>query len=179
MASNNENFKLVPMKYDLQKVNPYAALKHISELTLGSPMIDTGFMLNLYNNLLDRYGVKDTVFGFMPAPDSNYITRQVIGKDGYFFKLTTTKCEADFIWHDSNNKMFLFWGSNNFRVVKAMNAIRWRIHKINLEYADMPPLITCSEEELLALRNEVAEADAQHVEHNEVDEHNNEENEHK
>jgi len=75
-------------------------------------------------------------FGYIPAPPHSDITRRVIGKDGYYFKMTTTLSEVEFIWHNRVTNTFLFWGTTNFKVVKAMNTIRWRIHKL---YSTMPP----------------------------------------
>ena len=76
-------------------------------------------------------------YGYIPAPPHSQVTRRVIGKDGYFFKMTTALSGVEFIWHDRVTNMFLFWGSSVFKVVRAMNSIRWRIHKC---YA-MPPSI--------------------------------------
>ena len=80
--------------------------------------------------------IKTWVFGYIPAPPHSDITRRVIGKDGYYFKMTTTLSEVGFIWHNRDTNKFLFWGPSPYKVVKAMNAIRWRIHKV---YATPPP----------------------------------------
>ena len=74
-------------------------------------------------------------FGYIPAPPHETVTKRVIGIDGYFFKMTTTVCRVNFIWHDRRTNMFLFWGKSNFSVVRAMNSIRWRIQKCY----EMPP----------------------------------------
>ena len=74
-------------------------------------------------------------FGYIPAPPHEIVTKRVIGIDGYFFKMTTTLCRVNFIWHDRLANMFLFWGKSNFSVVRAMNSIRWRIQKCY----EMPP----------------------------------------
>lgn len=68
-------------------------------------------------------------FGYIPAPPQNEITRRIIGKDGCFLKMTTTLSGVDFIWHDRVTNTFLFWGLSTSNIVKAMNAIRWRIQK--------------------------------------------------
>ena len=75
-------------------------------------------------------------YGYIPAPPYSEVTRRVIGTNGYFFKMTTTLSGVDFIWHDRITNMFLFWGASVFKVVKAMNSIRWRIQKCY----SMPPL---------------------------------------
>lgn len=74
-------------------------------------------------------------FGYIPAPPHEIVTKRVIGIDGHFFKMTTTLCRVNFIWHDRLANMFLFWGKSNFSVVRAMNSIRWRIQKCY----EMPP----------------------------------------
>jgi hypothetical protein len=81
------------------------------------------------------------VFGYIPAPPHSDITRRVIGKDGYYFKMTTTLSGVSFIWHNRVNNTFLFWGSTNFQVVKAMNAVRWRIHKVYSTPPSPPPRV--------------------------------------
>ena len=172
-------FKLTPMKYELLQVDSNAALNHIRHLTSQNPTsIASEFMDNLCNTLIYRaHYVLPTIFGYWPAPTKE-ITQQVIGTDGYYFKLTTNSSGADFIWHDREHGMFLFWASNNFRIVKAMNAIRWRINKYKLlepvrmvvvdvpkveregqeeddfDYSDMPELIECD-----ATEDEIEEID--------------------
>ena len=165
VPANQKPFKLTPMKYDLMAVDSFAALNHIRHLTTQNPTsIAPEFMADLCNTMHYR-GINDqkSIFGYLPAPMKE-ITQQVIGTDGYYFKMTTATCGVDFIWHDRENGMFLFWASNNFRIVKAMNAIRWRINKYsslnpvklcvvdvpkvgdeedNFDYSDMPPLIEC------------------------------------
>lgn len=139
---------LPPMNNDLIPVNSFMALNHIKDI---APNVSSDFMLGLYNALLDRYSRGlPTVFSYIQAPNVKEITQQVIGSDGYYFKLTTIKSGIDFIWHDRDNNLFLFWGPSNFRVTKALNAISWRIRKItdqynvdDTDYSDMPGLIDC------------------------------------
>jgi hypothetical protein len=163
MTANKETqFKLMPIKYDLMAVNSCAVLSHIRQLTAEVPNISSEYMLQLCNTLIDRSNAnKRTIFGYMRAPVKE-ISKQVIGKDGYFFKMTTSIWGIDFIWHDRENEMFLFWSPTNFRIVKAMSAIRWRINKYtclsplslieniptegkegDADCYDMPPLIPC------------------------------------
>ena len=142
---------LPPMNNDLIPVNSFMALNHIKDI---APNVSSDFMLGLYNALLDRYSRGlPTVFSYIQAPNVKEITQQVIGSDGYYFKLTTIKSGIDFIWHDRDNNLFLFWGPSNFRVTKALNAISWRIRKItdqynvdDTDYSDMPGLIDCDGE---------------------------------
>ena len=129
-----------PVSYDLKKGTGQQVIDHLNNLNIitnaaaaagpGPGPIDEN--INRFIEVLRLRQKKSqyTTFGYIPAPPDSYITRQVIGKDGYFFKMTTTLCQCDFIWHDRQNNVFLFWGSSTFKVVKALNSIRWRIHKI-------------------------------------------------
>lgn len=36
--------------------------------------------------------------------------KQIIGKDGCYFKITTEATDTDFIWHNTDKKVFEFWG---------------------------------------------------------------------
>jgi len=174
-ATANDNFNLIPIKYDIRAVDSYAALMHIRYLSDNITNVSPEFIIDLYNTLIDRSrNRRPTMFGYMDAP-SKEITKQVIGSDGYFFKLTTVKCGIDFIWHDRENKTFLFWGPSNFRTVKAMNAIRYRIKKLSVEEvletvgadandhdnddnddcSDMPDLIPMTDEEYAHLNKKM------------------------
>ena len=163
-TTTSRKFTLQPMKYMLTPVNSMLALFHIRDLCNGvgqdesvvpssvSPSL-CKFVLSLNEILLQRNSIgKPTIFGYLPAPVSVNIIKQIIGDDGYYFKRTTSECDVDFIWHDRKNNMFLFWAQNNFRISRAMNAIRWRSNKIMTlayeaeqaateDYSDMPDLL--------------------------------------
>ena len=118
-----------PMKYDLIPINSYTAFSQINDLTTTYP-ISSEFMENLDRVFYARYNnQQNTIFGYLLAPENALITQQVIGTDGYFFKLTTTRCGVDFIWNNQYTGKFLFYGPSKFKVVRAMNAINWRINK--------------------------------------------------
>ena len=95
------------------------------------------------NNFDPQYGISDefsnqltqsldndntTFRGYIHAPTHTDTTKKVIGKDGCYFKLTTTNTHISFIWHDRTNNLFLFWG-NKPHIFKAMNIINSRIQK--------------------------------------------------
>ncbi len=148
-----------PMKYDLKNASADCVYQHITELTKHNT-VATEYVRFIAPKLYAQRN--PIVFGYIPAPPLQDITKQVIGEEGYFFKMTTVVCDVYFIWHDRASNMFLFWGSSTFKVVKAMNSIRWRIFKCcdiyneqkikndfcqpieeDDEYADMPELISC------------------------------------
>jgi hypothetical protein len=138
--------QLPPIHNELIPVNSFMVLNHIKDI---APNVSSDFMLTLYNSLLDRYNKGlPTVFGFIQAPCVPEITQQVIGAGGHYFKMTTVKAGIDFIWHDRINNVFLFWGPNNYRLTRALNAISWRIRKITEQYddySDMPGLVACDD----------------------------------
>ena len=130
-SQQKQQIMVPPMRYDLKQGNSQQVLNHLDNLniTTAGPVQDS--IERFKETLRLRHEKKHfTTFGYITAPPDSDVTRQVIGKDGHFFKMTTTLCEVDFIWHDRVNQMFLFWGSSTFKVVKALNSIRWRIHKI-------------------------------------------------
>jgi hypothetical protein len=117
-----------PVQYHLIKAPVDRVCAHIDHLTkfdLASP----AYLVRLKEMMRERHQVKPIVFGYIPAPPNETIVKQVIGANGYFFKMTTTLCDAYFIWHDIESHMFLFWAASTFKIVKAMNSIRWRIVK--------------------------------------------------
>jgi hypothetical protein len=154
------NTPLPNMNNELIPVHSFVALNHIKDLT-ALVNIAPDFMVTLYNTLINRHNTFcPTVFTHIPAPVNSDITRQVIGLNGHYFKLTTTTTGIDFIWHDRENNIFLFWGQNNYRVTRALNAIRRRIQNVteryeknsaaavqdeedDTDYSDMPPLVSC------------------------------------
>ena len=165
-TTNTNDFKLPPMRYDILMVNSLSSLYHIRELCNQAGTTDN-FILALNEVLLQRNREnKPTIFGYLIAPTSAAVTKQVIGGNGYYFKHTTTTTGVDFIWHDRANKVFLFWAPNKSSIVKAINAIRWRINKYTIldgenlniihiptasvdadeveeDYSDLPDLIDC------------------------------------
>lgn len=153
------------MNNELIPVHSFVALNHIKELT-SSVTIAPEFMIGLYNTLLTRHNTFcPTIFTHIPAPTNSDITRQVIGSNGYYLKLTTNNTGIDFIWHDRENNLFLFWGQNNYGVIRALNIVQRRIQIVTeryeknkaatnahadssvcqnqVDYSDMPPLVSC------------------------------------
>jgi len=132
MQQEKQKIMVPPMRYPLQSMSSKDVHYQLQQLNLVQPNTSpsTDGVQTFLNALNRRDSTnKETVFGFIPAPPHMDITKRVIGTDGYFFKMTTTVSEIDFIWHDRFQKVFLFWGASTFKVVKAMNSIRWRIHK--------------------------------------------------
>ncbi len=104
------------------------ALTQINKLTNNfDPQygISQEFIDSLTANLTNRNTILQ---GFLYAPKDPNITRQVIGKGGCYFHITTQNCAIQFIWHDRNSNKFLFWG-DKYPLIRAMNIIHSRILK--------------------------------------------------
>ena len=63
---------------------------------------------------------------------SEDVIKQVIGKGGCYFILTTTEQDLDFIWHNTKTKVFEFWGPED-NINYGINQINYRINKIRNE----------------------------------------------
>jgi hypothetical protein len=131
-----EKIMAPPMQYDLHKADAAFVYSHIKELTKND-VVATEYLERIKPAMFANQ--KPIVFGYIPAPPIEQIVKQVIGAKGYFFKMTTVVAGVHFIWHDTEANMFLFWGPSTFKVVKAMNSIRWRIFKYCEEYNAQQP----------------------------------------
>ena len=103
-------------------------LDHIARLTERFSKLDAHFTYWLINRIGSRAA---TTFGYLPAPLASETCKQVIGKDGCYFKMTTVNTGVDFIWHDRTENHFLFWGPHQ-SVLEAMKMIRGRMDNNNL-----------------------------------------------
>lgn len=129
---SKKQFVVPPTNYPLYHLNINEVFAQINTL-VSTGSINTPQGKETSNAFLKHMNTRPPqfrwTFGYIPAPPHEIVTKRVIGIDGYFFKMTTTLCGIDFIWHDRLANMFLFWGTSNYRVVRAMNSIRWRIQK--------------------------------------------------
>ena len=111
--------------FNLTVGNPKQVLSHIGYLTNNFTMINGEFRQWLINRVLYR---PYTTFGILDAPIDSDVAKQVIGHEGFYFKLTTSNTNVDFIWHDRTQNKFLFWGPK-YNVIQAMKIIQSRISK--------------------------------------------------
>ena len=79
--------------------------------------------LNTNNNSLFR--------GFLNTPknDDGSIMKQVIGKEGCYFHMTTQNTKSMFIWHDRNNYKVYVWGEK-FPVINSLKIVQQRIKTV-------------------------------------------------
>ena len=92
---------------------------------------DVTFTEQLRKNVLESRSI---IVGYIPAPPRTQpnhfdVVKQVIGTHGNWLKKTTETCGVHLIWYDSTLNNFLFWAPNRMTIVRAMNAIRWRVIK--------------------------------------------------
>jgi hypothetical protein len=116
-----------PTWFNLLGGDARQVMNHIGQLTNGFAALDP----QLTQWLMENTGRRAfTTFGYLPAPTDAALTKQIIGRDGYYFKLTTNNTGVDFIWHDRKENHFLFWGPKAC-VVRAMKIIQSRIRNYN------------------------------------------------
>ena len=128
-VSSPQTGKLEPMYYKLEEMPSRDALSKIEKLTNdfdSSSKMTPEFVTSIRSKLDTDESIME---GFLYAPTDSDITRQVIGKDGCYFHMTTKQQDIAMIWHDRSvaRPVFRFWGTK-FNVIKAMNIIRHRIH---------------------------------------------------
>ena len=123
-----------PMHYRLTKLTQLETFYQISNLTRNFNDLPPNIATWIHRDINSR---QFTSFGYIPAPPNVDMVKQIIGIDGYYLKLTTTKCGVDFIWHDRTTNEFHFWGEYQ-RCINAMNQIRYRICKIVENFKNKP-----------------------------------------
>ena len=114
-----------PMRYPLTKLGCFETIMNIVELTHGLKDLPKDVAKWIHDDVCSR---EFSYYGFIPAPPSVDMVKQIIGIDGYYLKLTTQKSGVNFIWHDRDRNEFQFWGDYQ-NCIKAMNEIRYRICK--------------------------------------------------
>jgi len=97
---------------------------------------DGKFIDSLKVKLVELDGV--VYKGTIDASDNVVITKKVIGRGGYYFRLTTEKTDVYFIWHDRSLNKFIFWGEE-YNVKQAMGVLNYRI-KIVTQREENPEL---------------------------------------
>jgi flagellar biosynthesis GTPase FlhF len=124
------NVIVPPLHYILAKLDPYNALSQIGYYTNNFQDLPMELAHWIHYDILSR---PTTAFGYIPAPPDSKLIKKIIGINGYYLKLTTSKNQVDFIWHNRATNEFQFWGEYQ-NCIYAMNAIRYRICKIMEEH---------------------------------------------
>ena len=116
MDSNPPKQHRKPIYFKFTEEPGSNAINHINRLTNNfDPQygIPIQFVTDLKNTLANS---QSTLQGFLYAPTDPDITRQVIGKGGCYFHLTTHNCKIH------------FWG-DKYPLIRAMKIISSRIRK--------------------------------------------------
>jgi hypothetical protein len=114
-----------PMRYPLTKLGCFETIMNIVELTHGLKDLPKDVARAIEKDVCSR---EFSYYGFIPAPPSVDMVKQIIGIDGYYLKVTTKNTGVSFIWHDRQKNEFQFWGDYQ-NCIRAMNEIRYRICK--------------------------------------------------
>ena len=143
MANNSSNSTNSPKKmyYSFTSLNAETALNEINTYTNDfDPVykISQEFKDTLTSNINER---DTTLRGFLNVPQDPNIIRQVIGKGGCYFHMTTQNTGIDFIWHDRSANKFYFWGTK-FPLIRAMNIIHKRLEIVSQRMAMAAPSST-------------------------------------
>ena len=125
------------MQYQLGQEDAWRVYEFVARCTRNFTTLSPEFSMWLQNRM-QQFAGQSVVAGALPAPCRLDVLRGVIGKNGYFFKRTTETWKVFFIWHDVLSNTFIFWGPNTKSVVRAMDAIRWRIRKFTLQCPTTP-----------------------------------------
>jgi len=98
---------------------------------LGSNVHNLSPEFNVGLDNLKTYGSKyliyKSIMDIHTIPDD--VMKQVIGRNGYYFILTTTLCDLDFIWHNTHTHQIELWGPSEENLNNGMMEINKRIHK--------------------------------------------------
>jgi len=122
-----------PLRFPLSTVPVTKAMADIKHITGNFKDMDYKYVQTLLTNLMAQSSrwMYESV-GYIPAPPATMpksldIIKQVIGKDGCYFKQTTENCGIDLIYYDQEQEVFMFWGPTRVTVTNAMKIIRSRI----------------------------------------------------
>jgi len=136
-----------PLRFPLSIVPVTKALADIKHITGNFKDMDYEYVQTLLSNLMAQSSrwMYESV-GYIPAPPSTMpksldIIKQVIGKDGCYFKQTTENCGIDLIYYDQEQEVFMFWGPTRVTVTNAMNIIRSRICRTISKVFPRPPIV--------------------------------------
>tara|TARA_B110000967_G_C18502519_1_gene372296 strand:- start:10 stop:447 length:438 start_codon:yes stop_codon:yes gene_type:complete len=125
--NTNNNMESKKNDDNYVKVGCYDAFTQISN-KLEDRKIPQSFRTGL--DSLKNAGNKYQVYKYsLRAPENVDILKQVIGRNGCYFILTTQQCDLDFIWHNRDNNTIEFWGPRE-SIDKAVSVINSRISKI-------------------------------------------------
>ena len=111
----------------MMKVSKEAALLEINSVT--DNMAKTGESEEFIKKLVDSINELEEVYKQeLQGSGDTDITKQVIGRKGYYLRLTTEKTGVFFIWHNHANKTYTFWSPTEEALGRAIGVIKHRIY---------------------------------------------------
>jgi len=123
-----------PGKYDIPAKPYFTApaphlLEEICRLTEDLELLEPEYRRNMLQRIRGHaWGT--AVYGEYPAPPDVEAQKLIIGKGGYYFKITTQNTGIYLIWHNRLRNIFGFWAPDKDTLFLAMNLIRSRLVKI-------------------------------------------------
>jgi hypothetical protein len=69
-------------------------------------------------------------YGFLNQSQSDDINKQVVGKGGCYLYKTTADHGVLFIWQNRKTKQYEFWSLSRSNLIRSMDRIRGRMHKL-------------------------------------------------
>ena len=119
VLQNNDNLQLISW------ANSYG-YKYILPKIMGSSYctLSIKFLYNLES--IHPSNIYQGVYDVSQVPLS--IIKKIIGKDGCYFKMTTSNYNLDLIWYNQNTKNIEFWGSVE-NIQKGCKFIKTRINR--------------------------------------------------
>ena len=131
MSTDTQQISFPKMFYKIIQKGSKVVYNELKERTNDFTVINNEeFKNNLLQILKDRnLTVYYAFLADSPIPDIN---KQVIGKDGCYLYKTTATHNILFVWHNRTNKQFEFWSLTRPELIHAVDAIRYRLHKLSL-----------------------------------------------
>jgi hypothetical protein len=121
---------MIPQKPYAIKPAPHI-LEEISAMTKDFELLEPAFRIELIQRVRCRSWGR-SFYGAYNVTDDVEALKLIIGKGGYYFKLTTENTGIDLIWHDRSRNIFCFWAPDKRSLIDAMDRIRSRIVKITV-----------------------------------------------
>ena len=109
------------------KASKMSYLDELNEIM--TVMVEKGDNLDFVNSLKKRLETSTNIFKTeIKSSEDIDITKQVIGRKGYYLYLTTEKTGVYLIWHNHSKKTYSIWSPSEEAMNKAVGVINHRIY---------------------------------------------------
>jgi hypothetical protein len=110
----------------MMNLSSESALTEINNITKN--ITSSGEDEEFLNKLVESIKESPEVFRQnIKGSDNIDVTKQVIGRKGYYLRLTTEKTGVFFIWHNHEDKTYTIWSPNKEALERAIGVINHRI----------------------------------------------------